>query len=137
MGRPSPFRQGGKRLPAGVTTGEWDAPAAADFSRPGEKARDAAGPGGVERRVVPLPRVFRRHAMFALPAAINRALHRVGASPAWLSRSSAVAPAVNLALIVGAQRSGTTWLQMLCAAHPRIAGGEESHLFSHYLGNLA
>lgn len=42
-----------------------------------------------------------------------------------------------LALIVGAQRSGTTWLQMLCAAHPRLAGGEESHLFSHYLGNLS
>ena len=42
-----------------------------------------------------------------------------------------------LALIVGAQRSGTTWLQMMCAAHPRIAGGEESHLFSHYLGNLS
>ena len=41
-----------------------------------------------------------------------------------------------LAVIVGAQRSGTTWLQLLCAAHPRLAGGEESHLFSHYLGNL-
>jgi hypothetical protein len=42
-----------------------------------------------------------------------------------------------LALIVGAQRSGTTWLQLLCAAHPKLAGGEESHLFSHYLGNLS
>lgn len=44
---------------------------------------------------------------------------------------------IPLAFIVGAQRSGTTWLQLLCAAHPRIAGGEESHLFSHYLGNLS
>lgn len=42
-----------------------------------------------------------------------------------------------LALVLGAQRSGTTWLQMLCGAHPRIAAGEESHLFSAYLGNLA
>lgn len=42
-----------------------------------------------------------------------------------------------LSLIVGAQRSGTTWLQLMCAAHPRIAGGEESHLFSHYLGTLS
>ena len=31
------------------------------------------------------------------------------------------APALNLAMIVGAQRSGTTWLQLLCAAHPKIA----------------
>lgn len=39
-------------------------------------------------------------------------------------------------MIVGAQRSGTTWLQLMCAAHPKIAGGEELHLFSRYLGNL-
>lgn len=43
---------------------------------------------------------------------------------------------LNLALIVGAQRSGTTWLQMLCAAHAKIAGGEELHLFSRYLVSL-
>ncbi|MEO6436253.1 MAG: sulfotransferase [Tepidisphaeraceae bacterium] len=48
----------------------------------------------------------------------------------------AALPDVNFALIVGAQRSGTTWLQKLCAAHPDIAGGEESHLFARYLGNL-
>ncbi len=38
--------------------------------------------------------------------------------------------------IVGAQRSGTTWLQLLCAAHPKIAGGEELHLFSRYVGHV-
>ncbi|MGB7161363.1 MAG: sulfotransferase [Tepidisphaeraceae bacterium] len=39
-------------------------------------------------------------------------------------------------MIVGAQRSGTTWLQFLCAAHPKIAGSEELHLFSRYLGHV-
>lgn len=39
-------------------------------------------------------------------------------------------------MIVGAQRSGTTWLQLLCAAHPKIAGSEELHLFSRYLGHV-
>ncbi len=38
-----------------------------------------------------------------------------------------------LALVVGAQRSGTTWLQQLLSAHPRIAAGYESDLFSKYL----
>jgi hypothetical protein len=38
-----------------------------------------------------------------------------------------------LALVVGAQRSGTTWLQQLLSAHPRIAVGYESNLFSKYL----
>jgi hypothetical protein len=38
--------------------------------------------------------------------------------------------------IVGAQRSGTTWVQRLLAAHPRIVGGQESHLFSGYLAPL-
>jgi hypothetical protein len=39
-------------------------------------------------------------------------------------------------MIVGAQRSGTTWVQLLCAANPKIVGGEELHLFSRYLGHL-
>jgi hypothetical protein len=43
---------------------------------------------------------------------------------------------LKVAVIVGAQRSGTTWLQLMCAAHPKIAGGEELHLFSRYLGNV-
>ena len=38
--------------------------------------------------------------------------------------------------VVGAQRSGTTWVQRLLAAHPAIAGGQESHLFSGYLAPL-
>lgn len=42
----------------------------------------------------------------------------------------------SLILIVGAQRSGTTWVQRLLASHPAIAGGQESHLFSGYLGAL-
>ena len=36
--------------------------------------------------------------------------------------------------IVGAQRSGTTWVQRLLCSHPRIVGGQESHLFSAYGG---
>ena len=32
--------------------------------------------------------------------------------------------------IVGAPRSGTTWVQRLLTAHPRIVGGTESHLFN-------
>jgi len=35
--------------------------------------------------------------------------------------------------IIGAPRSGTTWLQTLLGAHPAIVTGQESHLFSHYL----
>ena len=45
-------------------------------------------------------------------------------------------PDINVAMIVGAQRSGTTWLQLLCAAHPKIAGSEELHLFSRYIGHV-
>ena len=43
---------------------------------------------------------------------------------------------LDLAMIVGAQRSGTTWLQLLCAAHPKIAGSEELHLFGRYVGHI-
>jgi hypothetical protein len=46
------------------------------------------------------------------------------------------APDINVAMIVGAQRSGTTWLQLLCAAHPKMAGSEELHLFSRYVGHV-
>jgi hypothetical protein len=38
--------------------------------------------------------------------------------------------------VVGAQRSGTSWVQRLLAAHPAIVGGQESHLFSGYLAPL-
>lgn len=40
------------------------------------------------------------------------------------------------AFIVGAQRSGTTWVQRMLCAHPHIVGGQESHLFSGYLAPL-
>ena len=42
----------------------------------------------------------------------------------------------SLVLIVGAQRSGTTWVQRLLASHPAIVSGQESHLFSSYLGPM-
>lgn len=35
----------------------------------------------------------------------------------------------NLAFIVGAPRSGTTWLQKLVASHPRVRTGPESYVF--------
>jgi hypothetical protein len=41
-----------------------------------------------------------------------------------------------LAFVVGAQRSGTTWVQRLLGAHPLIAAGQESHLFSSYLAPI-
>jgi hypothetical protein len=39
----------------------------------------------------------------------------------------------NLVFIVGAPRSGTTWLQRLIASHPDFRTGQESLLFSHYI----
>lgn len=41
----------------------------------------------------------------------------------------------NLIFLVGAPRSGTTWLQRLLASHPRIKTGQESALFD-YVGPL-
>jgi hypothetical protein len=40
----------------------------------------------------------------------------------------------DLVFLVGAPRSGTTWLQRLLASDPRIATGQESHLFSEFIG---
>ena len=62
----------------------------------------------------------------------NGSLHRPSPPPPVTPS----VPDLDLAMIVGAQRSGTTWLQLLCAAHPKIAGGEELHLFSHYVGHI-
>ncbi|HET8654391.1 MAG TPA: sulfotransferase [Longimicrobiaceae bacterium] len=42
----------------------------------------------------------------------------------------------NLVFIVGAPRSGTTWLQRLLASHPRVRTGQESNLFCGYIGRL-
>src|SRR5688572_33163552 len=86
-----------------------------------------------------------------MPGRIERVVRRVvggdghsGAStsdPSVSEQPVPIPPAakatdIDLAMIVGAQRSGTTWLQLLCAAHPKIAGGEELHLFSHYVGHI-
>jgi hypothetical protein len=40
----------------------------------------------------------------------------------------------DLIFLVGAPRSGTTWLQRLLATHPQIGTGQESHLFSEFIG---
>ena len=37
---------------------------------------------------------------------------------------------MNFIFIVGAPRSGTTWLQALLASHPRVITGQETHFFS-------
>jgi hypothetical protein len=41
-----------------------------------------------------------------------------------------------LVLVVGAPRSGTTWLQHLLGAHPAIVTPQETDVFAHYLGPL-
>jgi LPS sulfotransferase NodH len=40
---------------------------------------------------------------------------------------------MNKVFIVGAPRSGTTWLQLLLAQHPSIATCQETHFFSGYI----
>jgi hypothetical protein len=45
-------------------------------------------------------------------------------------------PAPRLALLVGAPRSGTTWLQGMLGAHPRVASPQETDLFSRYVAPL-
>jgi len=42
----------------------------------------------------------------------------------------------TICFLVGAPRSGTTWIQRLLQAHPRICGGEESHFFSLFAAPL-
>ncbi|MFQ5678541.1 MAG: sulfotransferase [Gemmatimonadota bacterium] len=38
--------------------------------------------------------------------------------------------------VVGAPRSGTTWVQLLLAQHPDVATSQETHLFERYLMHL-
>ena len=40
----------------------------------------------------------------------------------------------SLVFLAGCPRSGTTWLQRLLAAHPRVRTGQESDLFTMYIG---
>ncbi len=42
----------------------------------------------------------------------------------------------DVVFIVGAGRSGTTWLQLMLGAHPLVATGQESQLFNNYLRTL-
>lgn len=43
---------------------------------------------------------------------------------------STTTPGMQLCFLVGAPRSGTTWIQRLLQSHPLICGGEESHFFT-------
>jgi hypothetical protein len=43
---------------------------------------------------------------------------------------------VKHVFLVGCQRSGTSWLQLLLAQHPEVATTQETHLFTHYLSPL-
>lgn len=42
----------------------------------------------------------------------------------------------DVVFVVGAGRSGTTWLQMMLGAHPSVATGQESQLFNNYLRKM-
>ena len=42
-------------------------------------------------------------------------------------------PAAELVLLIGAPRSGTTWLQQMLGAHPSVATPQETDLFSRFL----
>ena len=42
----------------------------------------------------------------------------------------------NLCFLLGAPRSGTTWIQRLLQSHPSICGGEESHFFNLFGGPM-
>ena len=37
---------------------------------------------------------------------------------------------MSYCFLVGAERSGTTWLQRMLQSHPAVCDGEESHFFS-------
>jgi len=45
-------------------------------------------------------------------------------------------PPVELVLLIGAPRSGTTWLQEMLGAHPLVATPQETDLFSRFLQPL-
>lgn len=42
----------------------------------------------------------------------------------------------DLVFVVGCQRSGTTWLQLLLYQHPAVASTQETHLFDRYIVKL-
>ncbi|AKL74376.1 sulfotransferase family protein [Actinobacteria bacterium IMCC26256] len=45
-------------------------------------------------------------------------------------------PSAELVLLIGAPRSGTTWLQQMLGAHPLVAAPQETDLFSRFLQPL-
>src|SRR5438876_565526 len=40
---------------------------------------------------------------------------------------------LDIVFVVGAPRSGTTWLQTMLAAHPEVASPQETYIFSAYV----
>ncbi len=44
---------------------------------------------------------------------------------------------IDFVFIIGAPRSGTTWLHLMMGAHARVATGQESQLFERYLSVMA
>lgn len=42
----------------------------------------------------------------------------------------------RLVFVVGAPRSGTTWVQLLLARHPAVVTSQETHLFERYLAKI-
>lgn len=51
-----------------------------------------------------------------------------------MTESRPTSEPADLLFIVGCPRSGTTWLQLLLAQHPRVRTVNESHLFEHFVG---
>lgn len=45
-------------------------------------------------------------------------------------------PPKKIAFVVGASRSGTTWLQLCLSQSPSVATAQETHLFSQYLASF-
>ncbi len=74
-----------------------------------------------------------------LPTVSTRTRVRIGGSPNY-HRPMGIADSPlrdRMIFVQGAPRSGTTWLQMLLATHPQIAGVEpESHLFEFGVDRL-
>ena len=117
----------------------------------------ARPPAAAAPPVLPVVRRVREgHQGRADRVAADRAVHRVRPAPAQpgppgdrppLARvrgrplvQGELSPAVReprLVLLVGAPRSGTTWLQSMLGAHPAAATPQETDLFSRYVTPLA
>lgn len=60
---------------------------------------------------------------------------RTGSNEEPLGIASVASPGLgqSLVFVIGCPRSGTTWVQRLLGAHPRIRIGQESFLFNNYV----